>query len=149
MIPADADIMREVTIVWRAFANERQDVRDAITRKGRALETSATINVPWTGTDRDLLETIYHETNPYSGPIWNDIERVMPDNRTHTALTSMFDDGDHVIIDGVTYRCASVGWDVVDCRHCGNTGATGEPWSQDSCYRCIPVTASLTDVAPF
>lgn len=40
------------------------------------------------------------------GPLWDLIEPVMPEDRSHTALSI----GDEVEIDGKSYRVEPVGW---------------------------------------
>lgn len=55
----------------------------------------------------EILNTIYRDTNLYSGEFWNAIENIMPTPRPHTALSV----GDEVEIDGVFYAVADFGFE--------------------------------------
>lgn len=98
--------MKTVTIIWAAFG--------AKPKQGKAIG-AATITVPETYANVDICEQVYAATNLYSGPLWDQIEAVLPPNRTHTALSV----GDYVIINDDadravrTYRCASAGFSEV------------------------------------
>lgn len=109
-----------ITVVWSMWHDE-QDLVEQMIELGREPVTSATIETPpcFSMPDMELLEELFKETNLYEGPFWNRIERVIPVNRTHTALSV----GDHVVIDGRAYRCESVGWTRVD-EVPANTNAT-------------------------
>jgi hypothetical protein len=95
--------MTTLTITWKAFANSHI-LSDRI--------TSATINVaPVTPSESvyDLLSQVFHDTNTYNGKLWELLQPVLPDNRTHTALSV----GDEVTINNRTFRCAPIGWDEI------------------------------------
>ncbi len=56
--------------------------------------------------DHDIAEHLFMNTNTYCGAVWDAIEKVLPANRSHTALSM----GDLVEIDGRVYRCEAVGF---------------------------------------
>ena len=56
--------------------------------------------------DHDIAEHVFMNTNTYSGAVWYAIEKLLPTNRSHTALSM----GDLVEIDGRVYRCEAVGF---------------------------------------
>lgn len=84
--------MKLVTITWKAFGKP----------------TDATIMLEDMA-DLAICEELFKATNIYSGWLWDALQRNIPTNRTHTALSV----GDEVTIDGTIYRCAPIGWDVV------------------------------------
>ena len=82
--------MTHVKITWKAFGSSQ----------------SAEIEID---SMDNLLESLFAQTNAYRGALWNLIEAVLPEDRTHTALSV----GDEVEIDGVAYRCADIGWEKI------------------------------------
>lgn len=56
--------------------------------------------------DDEVLEEVFRATNTYSGSLWNLIEPLLSQYRTHTAVSV----GDEVSVNGNTYRCEFVGW---------------------------------------
>lgn len=56
--------------------------------------------------DEDIAEYIFMHTNTYSGSVWEAIEKLLPANRSHTALSM----GDLVEVDGRVYRCEPIGF---------------------------------------
>ncbi len=86
-------------------------------------DASATFRFDFNGmSDIQILESIYEQTNLYSGQAWNIIEAILPENRTHTALSvscgPMVNNeiqwvGDVVEIDGTAYEVKSFGWEEV------------------------------------
>jgi hypothetical protein len=56
-----------------------------------------------------MLETcnkVFEDTNKYQGALWNVLEPLLPQDRTHTALSV----GDTVTINGIVFTCAPMGW---------------------------------------
>ena len=106
-------VSTNVKITWKAFGDKPERNR-FISSLEFSLDSSEVSDVT-------LMDMIYHDTNVYAGPIWNAIEKLLPANRTHTALSV----GDEVEINGITYRCADMGWEAVsttpecteDCIH--------------------------------
>jgi len=92
---------RTVNVAWRAFSD-----RPMI---GYDLDANVTFEVETDLTDLALCEQIFKETNLYEGPIW-DLMQPLPEDRTHTALSVIFDKGDLVTIDGITYEVADMGF---------------------------------------
>jgi hypothetical protein len=82
--------MKQVTITWKAFGEP--------TSAALALDTSASA--------LEICDAIFHQTNVYAGPIWDELEPLLPATRTHTALSV----GDEVTVDGEVIRCEPMGW---------------------------------------
>ena len=59
--------------------------------------------------DTDICELVFQDTNKYRGSFWDLIEPLLPENRTHTALSV----GDEVEVNGIIYRCEGAGWQPV------------------------------------
>lgn len=84
------------TITWRAF--------------GEPTSATVTLNAGCEVPDEMVCELLFHATNTRSGSAWEKVQAVLPENRTHTALSV----GDTVTVNGTTYRCASVGWEATE-----------------------------------
>lgn len=91
--------MKTITITWKAFVRE-----DVPSRK----VTSKTIQYDTALDDEAICEKAFRETNTYNGYLWDALQ-PLPENRTHTSLSV----GDEVTIDGLTYRCADIGWEAI------------------------------------
>jgi hypothetical protein len=83
-------IKKTITITWKAFGEP----------------ASATITINTTKNAEEICEAVFRDTNLYGGDIWDALVPVLPEDRTHTALSV----GDEVEIDGVVYRCDVFGW---------------------------------------
>lgn len=83
-------IKKTITITWKAFGEP----------------ASATITINTIKNAEELCEEVFRDTNLYGGDIWDALVPVLPEDRTHTALSV----GDEVEIDGVVYRCDVFGW---------------------------------------
>jgi len=59
--------------------------------------------------DLALCEALFENTNLYQGPFWDRLEGVLPETRTHTALSV----GDRVFIDDRVFLCKSFGWEEI------------------------------------
>ena len=93
--------MSTITIMWKAFAHEPF-----------GNSTSATLQWETEESPLELCNRLFRETNRYEGDLWDALEPLLSEERTHTALSV----GDEVEVDGETYRCKSVGWEVVSIR---------------------------------
>ena len=82
----------EIKISWQAF--------------GRP--TSLEFEWESTYTEKDIVNQVFRDTNLYEGLIWDKIETLLPENRTHTALSV----GDLVTVNGTVYLCKPEGWDM-------------------------------------
>jgi hypothetical protein len=95
----------EVTVTWKAF-------KDAL-GFGKKI-TSVTVSYDFANVhsegnilnDTDLLDKVWRDTNLYKGSFWRVLEPVLPENRTHTAMSV----GDEVTINGRSYYCNHIGW---------------------------------------
>jgi hypothetical protein len=92
------------------YFNHRQESEVTVTWKAFGEPTSATIwfrndDYP-PATPLGVCAMLFSQTNLYKGHLWDLLETVLPENRTHTALSV----GDEVTVDGVTHRCQPVGW---------------------------------------
>jgi hypothetical protein len=82
--------MAQVTITWKAFGDA----------------TSATFDIPENGDAINICNMLFRQTNLYEGHAWDILESLLPENRTHTALSV----GDEITVNGITHRCESIGW---------------------------------------
>ena len=117
----------QITITWQAFGN-RPEANRFISSATLELATTSKWNEIKNPT---LLDAIYSATNlkseladfGYSAPyieLWQTIEKVLPANRTHTALSI----GDVIQInrtatsielqDGPTYKVTPVGFELIE-----------------------------------
>ena len=114
----------QITITWQAFGNRPEANR---------YISSATLELDgvWNQISNNvLLDSIYSATNlkseladfgyaPLLISLWNEIEKILPANRTHTSLSV----GDKIQInrtaasianqDGATYKVADAGFELV------------------------------------
>lgn len=86
----------EITITWKAFGEAK-----ALTFHSKAFLTA----LP----DKEVCDEVFCQTNTYRGFLWDEIESLLPEGRSHTALSV----GDEVTVNGNTYRCESMGWSLV------------------------------------
>lgn len=86
--------MKFVTITWKAFGSP----------------TSVSFTTDMEGGALDVCNRAFRETNKYEGAMWNIIEPLLDDNRTHTALSV----GDWVEVNGEVFECAPVGWNAMN-----------------------------------
>ena len=72
-----------------------------------ATRAWATIQFEHAGSDLAVTEDLFIATNTYSGPLWDQVQPVLPgEPRDHTAISI----GDQVTIDGISYGCQRLGW---------------------------------------
>jgi hypothetical protein len=84
----------EIKVVWKAFEKHGLET------------TSAVIEIDSNDDHHEICERIFAGTNLQRGMFWELLEPVLPATRSHTSLSV----GDEVVIDGETYRCATVGF---------------------------------------
>jgi hypothetical protein len=89
--------MATIKITWKAFG-ESPIHNEYITSVQFDLDTNES--------HLDICERVFRDTNSYRGELWNIIEPLLSDKRTHTALSV----GDEVEVNGTTYRCEGAGW---------------------------------------
>ena len=119
-------------ITWRAFTEEGPATHIQARLDAGKKTTSVAITVEHDGTDLALCEEVFRQTNMYDGDIWDRIQPLMSDNRTHTALSV----GDYVRVGDNVYKCADMGFVLVE--------KDGQPWHELSrsmfgdvaCARC-------------
>lgn len=68
--------------------------------------TSASFSLNSDQSDLAICEKIFRDTNLYQGEVWDIIEPLLSDQRSHTALSV----DDFVEIDGTTFVCADIGF---------------------------------------
>lgn len=125
-----ASVTLEVT--WRAFTEEGPWTHRQARLDAGKQTTSVAITVEHDGTDLALCEEVFRQTNLYDGELWNRMEPLLSDSRTHTALSV----GDWVRIDDRVYKCADLGFVLIE--------KDGQPWHELSrsmfgdvaCARC-------------
>ena len=95
--------MRTVTVTWRAFGG-----RDyGLFYEG---DKTATFEIDSDLPDLALCEKVYRDTNLYEGEVWDLLEPVLPEGRSHTALSTVFGRGDYVTVDRRTYQVMDMGF---------------------------------------
>ena len=97
--------MKTVTLTWRAFSDER-DMRRY------TPPTSKTVLVDDDRGDLELCEAFFVATNTYGDAehaLWQALQ-PLPDPRSHTSLSVVFDMGDYVEVDGRVYEVADAGF---------------------------------------
>jgi hypothetical protein len=90
--------MTEVKISWTAFQEFGREVK--------SLEFNLDLSPL---EPKQFLEALFEATNIYGGKLWDYLEPMLPAGRSHTALSV----GDRVSLDGVTYKCEAVGWEIL------------------------------------
>jgi hypothetical protein len=92
--------MSKVKVTWKAFG-DRPEIGKFVT----FVEFETEFKINSSNTDQ-FLEVVFHNTNTYSGNLWQIIEPLLSEKRTHTSLSV----GDEVEIDGQGYVCANTGF---------------------------------------
>ena len=96
--------MSKVKITWKAFGDKPE-----IGRFISSVEFETEFKIEESDVDK-FLEVVYHTTNTYSGNLWEIIQPLLSETRTHTSLSV----GDEVEIDGVGYVCADFGFEQIE-----------------------------------
>lgn len=103
MIPVPSKARLEelftITVTWKAFEK-------SLGFGEKVASATVTICAHRDTDDDDICEWVFQDTNKYQGSFWDLIEPLLPENRTHTALSV----GDEVTVNGRTYRCEGAGW---------------------------------------
>ena len=89
----------KIKISWKAFGDKPE-----IGRYASSVEIEMPEVVGKFVSNKQICEQIFHQTNTYSGPIWDVIQPKMSETRTHTSISI----GDEIEIDGQVYICADV-----------------------------------------
>lgn len=93
--------MKKIKITWKAFGDKPDS--DRFISSVEFLQADVVTQLL---TDQQICEQIYAATNTYSGPVWDVIEPLLKDFRTHTSLSV----GDEIEIGGKAYICADFGF---------------------------------------
>jgi hypothetical protein len=96
--------MAQVKITWKAFGDKPE-----IGRFISSVEFETEFKIDETNVDK-FLEVVYHNTNTYSGNLWQIIEPLLSETRTHTSISV----GDEIEIDGQVYICADFGFEKIE-----------------------------------
>jgi hypothetical protein len=101
-----------ITVHWVAFGHKAKALEETGRIPNAWLQFES--EIPPAMFDEEILEMLFHQTNTYSGDVWDKyFKDKMPENRSHTALSV----GDKVTIerneDKSTYVCADFGWELV------------------------------------
>jgi len=96
--------MSQVKVTWKAFGNKPE-----INRYISFVEFETEFQIDESNVDK-FLEVVYHNTNTYSGNLWEVIEPKLSAFRTHTAISV----GDEIEIDGQVYICADFGFEKIE-----------------------------------
>ena len=89
---------KDITIIWVSMD-----------RENRISKMRFSYQVEDNTSDLEILEEIYRQTNLYTGEIFAMVQEIAPKDRPHTALSV----NDHIIIDGLQYRCNEFGFGMV------------------------------------
>jgi hypothetical protein len=96
--------MAQVKITWKAFGDKPE-----IGRFISSVEFETEFKIDESNVDK-FLEVVYHNTNTYSGNLWQIIEPLLSETRTHTSISV----GDEIEIDGQVYICADFGFEKIE-----------------------------------
>ena len=96
--------MSKVKITWKAFGDKPETGRFI-----SSVEFETEFKIEESDIDK-FLEVVYHTTNTYSGNLWEIIQPLLSETRTHTSLSV----GDEVEIDGQVYICADFGFEKIE-----------------------------------
>lgn len=96
--------MAQVKITWKAFGDKPE-----IGRFISSVEFETEFKIDESNVDK-FLEVVYHNTNTYSGNLWQIIEPKLSATRTHTSISV----GDEIEIDGQVYICADFGFEKIE-----------------------------------
>jgi hypothetical protein len=96
--------MAQVKITWKAFGDKPE-----IGRFISSVEFETEFKIVEADVDQ-FLEVVYRTTNTYSGNLWQIIEPLLSETRTHTSISV----GDEIEIDGQVYICADFGFEKIE-----------------------------------
>lgn len=96
--------MSKVKITWKAFGDKPETGRFI-----SSVEFETEFKIKESDVDK-FLEVVYHTTNTYSGNLWEIIQPLLSETRTHTSISV----GDEITIDGQVYICADFGFEKIE-----------------------------------
>jgi hypothetical protein len=96
--------MSQVKITWKAFGDKPEQGRFI-----SSVEFETEFKIDESNVNK-FLEVVYHNTNTYSGNLWQIIEPKLSATRTHTSISI----GDEIEIDGHVYICADFGFEKIE-----------------------------------
>lgn len=96
--------MSKVKITWKAFGDKPE-----IGRFVSSVEFETDFKIQSHDVDQ-FLNVVYRVTNTYSGNLWDIIQPLLSETRTHTALSI----GDEIEIDGQVYIVADFGFEKIE-----------------------------------
>jgi hypothetical protein len=94
--------MSQVKVTWKAFGDKPEIGRFISSVE---FETEFAIEDA-----QKFCEVVYHVTNTYSGNLWDIIQPLLAETRTHTSISV----GDEIEIDGQVYICADFGFEKIE-----------------------------------
>jgi hypothetical protein len=94
--------MSQVKVTWKAFGDKIETGRFISSVE---FETEFAIEDA-----QKFCEVVYHVTNTYSGNLWDIIQPLLAETRTHTSISV----GDEIEIDGQVYICADFGFEKIE-----------------------------------
>lgn len=96
--------MSKVKVTWKAFGDKPE-----IGRFISSVEFETEFKIQPHDVDQ-FLNVVYRVTNTYSGNLWDIIQPLLSETRTHTAISI----GDEIEIDGQVYICADFGFEKIE-----------------------------------
>jgi hypothetical protein len=96
--------MSKVKVTWKAFGDKPE-----INRFISSVEFETDFKIQSHDVDQ-FLNVVYRVTNTYSGNLWDIIQPLLSETRTHTALSI----GDEIEIDGQVYIVADFGFEKIE-----------------------------------
>lgn len=96
--------MSKVKITWKAFGDKPE-----INRFISSVEFKTDFKIAQADVNQ-FLNVVYRVTNTYSGNLWDIIQPLLSETRTHTALSI----GDEIEIDGQVYIVADFGFEKIE-----------------------------------
>ena len=96
--------MSQVKITWKAFGDKPKAGKFV-----SSVEFETEFKIDESNVDK-FLGVVYHNTNTYSGNLWQIIEPLLSKTRTHTSISI----GDEIEIDGQVYICANSGFEKIE-----------------------------------
>lgn len=96
--------MSKVKVTWKAFGDKPE-----IGRFISSVEFETEFAITDENKDQ-FFGVVYQQTNTYQGNLWNIIQPLLSETRTHTAISI----GDEIEIDGQVYICADFGFEKIE-----------------------------------
>jgi len=96
--------MSQVKITWKAFGDKPKAGKFV-----SSVEFETEFKIDESNVDK-FLGVVCHNTNTYSGNLWEIIEPKLSATRTHTSISI----GDEIEVDGQVYICANSGFEKIE-----------------------------------